>query len=70
MAFLYYHPDHPIMYPRKPLKEKPMTCHFGAGQVEYLTMYQSFFENYDTANLTQDLRGRRSISSIVITANQ
>eukprot|EP00957_Ditylum_brightwellii_P068431 5195705-Ditylum_brightwellii.AAC.1 len=58
------------MYPRKPLKEKPTTCHFGAGQVEYFTMYQSFFENYDNDNLAQDLRERRSISSIVITANQ
>ena len=47
-----------------------MTCHFGAGQVEYLTMNQSFFQIYDTANLAQDLRGRRSNSSIVITANQ
>eukprot|EP00957_Ditylum_brightwellii_P037783 2857525-Ditylum_brightwellii.AAC.1 len=70
MAFLYFHPHHPIMYPRKPLKEKPMTCCFGSGQAEYLTMYKSFFESYDDADLAHDFRDRRSTSSNVITINQ
>eukprot|EP00957_Ditylum_brightwellii_P107583 8207974-Ditylum_brightwellii.AAC.1 len=33
-------------------------------------MYKSFFENCDDADLTHDLRDRRSTSSIVITTNQ
>eukprot|EP00957_Ditylum_brightwellii_P000606 47121-Ditylum_brightwellii.AAC.1 len=47
-----------------------MACYFGAGQVEYLVKYKSFFENYDDANLAHNLRDLRSASSIIITTNQ
>eukprot|EP00957_Ditylum_brightwellii_P203198 15333618-Ditylum_brightwellii.AAC.2 len=47
-----------------------MTYHFGAGWTEYLTMYTYLLKNYDDADLAQDLKDKKSTSSIVITINQ
>lgn len=67
MTYLLHHKHLPIMYPTKPLKMKPIHCHFRKGHAEYsrTPIDNTDFTAYHDADLARDLRDRKSVNSSI-----